>query len=250
MTLPRLALSLLFWALLISFPTAALPEKNWIRIGDSAYVHKLYDSALTAYRSALNQDANSAQLHFKLGNTHYRLGQTGDAVFSYERALHIQPGFAPAAENLRIIQQNLMPSAERSDVFFLRWRNEMTRASLSNTWAILALICFAVPMILLIWVRWKRVSITWLWPHWTVTGLLLSVVFAVLAISSLSKPDMGTAVVMRPGAPFYSGNKSGLINLPEGLVVRVLREDKAGLLVSLADGRKGTIQRSDIAIVR
>jgi hypothetical protein len=251
MTSPRPVLCLLFsWALLITLSATASPENSWMQTGDSAYAHKMYDSALSSYRAALRQDSSSALLQFKLANTHYRLNQTGEAVFAYEKALHLQPGFGPAAENLRLIQKNLSPSAESSDVFFLRWWKSLTRASLSNTWALLALSCFLLPLILLAWGRWNRVLIAWLWPHWTISGVLLSVAFAVLAWSSLGKPELGTGVVMRAGAPFNTGSKAGMINLPEGLVVRVLREDKAGLLVSLEDGRQGTIQPSDIGIVK
>lgn len=251
MTLPRLVTILLTVLLSWSYIIVnASPAKNWTQIGDSAYSRKLYDSALNSYRQALKVESRSPILFYKLGNAHYRLGQTGDAVFNFEKALQIQPDFSPASENLRIIQSSLMPSAEATDVFFLRWWNGLTQTRYGNTWALLAALCFCIPLLLLSWSRWRKVEIPWLWPHWTVSGIFLSVLFAVLAVSSLNRPDLGTAVVMRPDAPFNPGTKSGAISLPEGLVVRILREEKNGLLVSLADGRKGIIQPSDIAVVK
>lgn len=251
MTLPRLVTILLTVLMSWSFSVAsASPAKNWTRIGDSAYSKQLFDSALSSYRQAAKEEPVSSELLYKLGNTYYRLGQTGDAVLSFEKALRIQPDFSPASENLRIIQDSLMPAADASDVFFLRWWKGLTRPHYGNIWAVLAILFFCIPLLLLSWSRWRKVEIPWLWPQWTISGFFLSVLFAVLALSSLNRPDLGTAVVMRPDAPFRSGGKAATVSLPEGLVVRILREDKNGLLVSLADGRQGTIQPSDIAIVK
>src|SRR4051794_39113449 len=77
-----------------------------ISLGDAAYSRREYDSAINYYEAAASKVPDAVTL-YKLGNAHYRLKHTGEAMLYYERALLKQPGFAAAAKNVRIIQQQV-----------------------------------------------------------------------------------------------------------------------------------------------
>ena len=234
--------------------SVAAPSTSPVQRGDSAYARQKFDSAAYFYQEAVAGYSPDPVVLYKLGNAHYRLGQTGEAVLAYERALQLRPGFAEAAENVRIIQRNIQPAAVENDVFFMRWWYTLTSPTRSNSWAVLAIICFCIPISVLIWSRYQRRWPTWLWPHIIVGGIVLSFLFAVLSAVAVSRAARDTGVVMRQGSGFSTGGKSGsnalLVTLPEGLVVKVLRDDGSSLRVLLPDGREGLVQRSDIAIVK
>ena len=250
----------LFKALLILFavctikPASALPTDVLIRLGDSAYAHKLYDSAGYYYGQAAAAYNPDAVVLYKLGNAHYRLGHNGEAVLAYERALQLRPGFAAAAENIAVIQERIQPDGGKNDVFFIRWWRLLTKPSFSNTWALLGAICFCIPIGVLIWSRFRRNWPSWLWPHVIVGGIALSLLFAVLSAVAVTRAARDTGVIMKEDASFYTGSKTGAkqvaITLPEGLVVKVLRNDGNKLRIVLPDGREGLVQPSDIAVVK
>jgi len=245
-------LFILFAAFYVT-PATASPSVL-VRLGDSAYAHKKYDSAEYYYREAASRYNPDAVVLYKLGNAHYRSGHTGEAVLAYERALQLRPGFADAAENIRIIQRSIQPESGQNDVFFIRWWYTLTSPSRSNTWAVTGILCFCIPLGVLIWSRVRRKWPLWLWPHLIVSGIALSLIFAVLSAVAVSRTTRDTAVIMRHGAAFRTGAKTGnkvpLITLPEGLVVKVLRDDGNALRIVLPDGREGLVQPSDIAIVK
>ena len=235
-------------------PAAALPADMQVRLGDSAYAHKLYDSAVYYYAQVANGFNPDAVVLYKLGNAHYRLAQNGEAVLAYERALRLRPGFAAAAENVAHIQQRIQPSAGKDDVFFIRWWQQLTKPSFSNVWAILGGICFCLPIGVLIWSRFRRTWPAWLWPHGIIGGIVLSLFFTVLSAVAVARASRDTAVIMKQDASFYTASKTEAkqqaITLPEGLLIKVLRNDGNGLRIELPDGREGLVQHSDIAIVR
>jgi hypothetical protein len=235
-------------------PANALPGDLLVRLGDSAYAHKLYDSAAYYYGQASNGFNPDAVVLYKLGNAHYRLAQNGEAVLAYERALQHSPGFSAAAENIALIQQRIQPDAGRDDVFFIRWWRQLTKPSFSNAWAIFGAFCFCFPIGVLIWSRFRRTWPSWLWPHGIIGGIALSLLFTVLSAVAVTRSSRDTGVIMKQDASFSTGSKTGgkqqTITLPEGLLIKVLDNEGSGLRVELPDGREGLVQHSDIAIVK
>lgn len=228
-----------------------------LRLGDSAYMHKLYDSAIIYYGEATIADRSNAIAWYKLGNAQYRMRHIGEAVLSYKRALKHNPGFTPAAENIEVIQSSLQDvSVKNEDVFFIRWWKALTKPAWSNTWAVLSILLFGLPLGLLAWSRFSRKRGIWIMPQVIIGCMAAGVIFAVLAaIAANSSAYANTAVVMQHDAVLqmkYSGKgpgKPGMTSLPEGLLLRVVSKEKDAVYVVLPDGREGSMQPSDIALV-
>jgi tetratricopeptide (TPR) repeat protein len=234
-------------------PAAAKQVETLVRLGDSAYARKSYDSAVYYYSRASATAKPDAIALYKLGNAHFRLNHTGEAALAYERALKRRPGFADAAENLDIIQRAIQPHAGRNEVFFIRWWHALTKPSLSNVWAILGIICFCFPLGVLIWSRFMRRWPAWLWPQAIVGGMALSLILAILSAAAVPGTPDTPAVVMRDDAAFQPeikpADKQAALKVPEGLVISVLDDEGEQIHVALPDGRKGFMQAADIALV-
>jgi tetratricopeptide (TPR) repeat protein len=236
---------------LLQVVTASGADKErLISLGDAAYRHRAYDSAINYYEAAVGKAADAVTL-YKLGNAHYRLKHTGEAVLYYERALLRQPGFAAAAKNVRTIQQQVEPG-NRKEVFFIRWWRGITAPELSNTWAVLAIIIFAALLSLLAFNYYRNKKPSWQRPQIIAGALVLATLFVIFSFAGVWRDvPQAAAVVMRPDSRFRptSGNLKTGISLPEGLLVKVLKAGKDDVIVALPDGQEGFVQRFDIAIV-
>jgi tetratricopeptide (TPR) repeat protein len=236
--------------LLLVSGMAVLAAPGAAEQGDAAYQRKAYAEAAEAYRQAVGRDSVNALSWFKLGNAQYRLRHTGEASYAYAKALYLQPAFDEAATNLEVIQQQVRP-VKRAPIFFLSWWNGLTRPAFSNTWAILAILFFSLPLIAIAWGRLKKRSGRFVPPQ--VTGISIGVGFVcvilALAAAKASRPAHQAVIMKQDAAVRPAAGKAENVILPEGLLVEVLRTGPEDIMIELPDGREGRIQRSDIALV-
>lgn len=218
--------------------------------GDAAYGRKDFAAAAIAYRQEIARDSVNALSWYKLGNAQYRLRHSGEAAYAYARALSLQPAFPEAADNLALIQRQVRP-ATANPIFFIRWWNALTKPALTNTWAILALVCFSLPIIAIAWGRYKKRNGRLVPPQLTGIGISLGLVFAIVAVAAaLGQKPRNKAVVMQQDAPARPTiGKADKVVLPEGLLLDVIRTGPAEIMIELPDGREALMQRSDIALV-
>lgn len=224
------------------------------QLGDRAYSRQQYDSAVVYYQDALHTDNSSAVNWFKLGNAQYRMQHFGEAVLAYERCLERRPGFAAAAKNVAFIQRQIQGGEQYQPIAIMQLWFVVLSPGMSDFFAWMALFFVSAPLLLLAFARYRKLRFAWLRPQIVVGSIVLGAALLVLSIVSAfrNKPDQ-IAIVMRQDAIFQEtlpgSPKSGVLNLPEGLVVKVSGKKEQGVIVVLPDGRKGTIQRSDIEIV-
>ena len=64
------------------------------------YEHQQYDRAKQDYEALAKSGPWSANLFYNLGNTEWRLGNRGEAIADYERALMLEPSHPQARANL------------------------------------------------------------------------------------------------------------------------------------------------------
>lgn len=112
---------------------------------DELYRHGQYDSALVLYQSAIQSGHSSADLHYNLANTHYRLGQLGQAILHYERALRLKPGMDDAQENLTLANSKTQDRITQLPQFFLvNWYTALCTHITPKSWRIIWLLLFAL----------------------------------------------------------------------------------------------------------
>ena len=243
---------LLIAGFLTALSARAAGNDQAMALGDAAYARKAYDSAISYYGMAAGTAAPDPVALFKLGNAHYRLKHFGEAVLAYERALQRRPGFAAAAKNVRIIQQQVDPRSH-NEIFFVRWWDGMTAPELSNFWALLAAVIFCLIIGLLAWNKYRSQRSAWQRPQFVAPAIIVAAVCVLFSFAGAwkNRPD-GAAVVMRADTkfrPLAGGVKANAISLPEGLIVKLRNKDTANPIVALPDGQEGLVQRFDIAVV-
>lgn len=73
-------------------------------LGQQAFQRGDWGEAVAAFQAAADLGADTADLHFHLGNAWYRMGQQGHAALAFEKALRRQPGNDDASANLHLVR--------------------------------------------------------------------------------------------------------------------------------------------------
>lgn len=74
-----------------------------------AYDQGRYGEAAQLYQRLADAEGASAEIHYDLGNCHFKLGDLGRAILEYRRALARNPSLKPAQENLDLAR-TLLPA--------------------------------------------------------------------------------------------------------------------------------------------
>src|SRR5438105_6076073 len=82
---------------------------------NQAYAKGRFEEAANAYESLIQSGNWNANLFYDLGNAEYRLGDFGQAVLNYERALALEPRHPEAEANLRLARDEARALEMRRD---------------------------------------------------------------------------------------------------------------------------------------
>src|SRR5207245_9048665 len=88
--------------LLLASPAYADAVNEAFKKGNDAYYRGDYATAIDAYEKVAGVGVVNEGLYYNLGNSYYRAGRLGPAIYNYERALSLDPDQEDAAYNLRI----------------------------------------------------------------------------------------------------------------------------------------------------
>ena len=226
----------------------------WDR-ANHAYTNGNYEEAAGGYDSLLNAGYEGAKLYYNLGNAYFKTGRIGQAVLNYNKALLRAPGNEDIRYNLEIARSHTVDRIEEVPQFFLkRWLEHLRMALGSNGWAVVSLIAFGTMLAcVLLYLLAGRLVLK---KTGFYLGIVLmacfaaSVVFASRQRSLRLRPS--EAVVMDSAVPVKSspdGSSKDIFVLHEGTQVRVTDEVKEWREVMIADGNKGWVRASAIALI-
>ena len=222
---------------------------------DSAYAQGHYQQAADAYEALLKQGV-SADLYYNLGGAYYRMDEIPRAVLNYERALLLSPGDADIRFNLQMARSKTIDKiTPESEMFFVTWYHSLVNMTSVDGWARLALVALSLAIALaLVYLFASRVGLRKLGFFGALVMLLLFVCSNVFAyVQKQGLTHRTGAIIMAPAATVKSTPaKQGtdLFILHEGTRVEItdgsMRQWKR---VSVADGKEGWIETSQIEII-
>ncbi len=94
-----LRFSALMLILLAARAAVAGNEELWKQAADN-YDAGQYRQAIENYHRLMERGFENPQVYYNLGNAYFKAGELGIAIWSFRRALRLDPGFAPARANL------------------------------------------------------------------------------------------------------------------------------------------------------
>lgn len=256
---PTIAVAILAVAMLAGKPVAG-PERphqellEHFQRGNKAYVNdKDYERAIEEYNKVLAGGVRHPDLTFSLANAYYLAGRKGLAVLYYEKTLMLDPSYEKAASNLGIVRKELIDRVVMPDsgaVGEPAWHGFLRGISPGwLTWTFLSLYLLGNAVLVLRRLRIRelvRRLLFWL----NVPVLSLTLVFGLLLAARIYVQErVQHGVVITGTASMLEGPErfaKELMEVHEGLKVRLLNEVGDYVRVRLANGVEGFIRDSQI----
>lgn len=216
------------------------------------YEKKDYPAAKELYIRLVEQNYQSPELYYNLGNTFYRLGQTGYAVLYYEKALRLAPNDEDIIHNLRFANYH---AADRIDVvpelFIVRYYRALLGLFSVNGWTMLSFLLYLLLIISGVMLLFRkpekagkplRVGV---WIAAVMLLLLLSILFLRIQYDS----NENFAVLVEPAATVKTapdGQSKDAFIVHEGIKMRMDDSVEGWVKIVLADGKTGWIEKGVI----
>ncbi len=212
------------------------------------YQEQNYSAAIEVYQKILAQGFESGALYYNLGNAYFKSSQLGNAIYSYEKGLKLEPNDDDLVYNLRIANARTVDKfTELPKLFIISWIEGMVTSLGITGWSILVVITFWVLLGSLALYffskssRLQRISFTS-----GSTSLSLLIVFCVLLFARVgreSATDYGILLSSTYSAKVSPDSKSNdVFVIHEGIKFTI--EDKVNdwVKIRLVDGKIGWIQ--------
>jgi tetratricopeptide (TPR) repeat protein len=104
-----------FFLAVISAVGAFAADDGTFSKANQAYAEGRYEEAANGYESLVGSGTRHANLFYDLGNARYRLGDFGNAILNFERALALDPRHPEADANLRLARDEARALEMRRD---------------------------------------------------------------------------------------------------------------------------------------
>ena len=215
---------------------------------NQAYNDTHYEEAAAAYQQLVDTGHWNANLFYNLGNAHYRLGNFGQAILNYERALALEPRHPEADANLRLAR-------DEARALELR-KNPLERyAGIATVkqWSIATAVAFwvAVFAIVPLFFSGRRSA-------GRIAAIILSalvVCLSVFAIYTLEEGGRGAALAVITGKEVEArvatvDTSKSVLALPAGSEIKILSERGDWIYAALPNDQRGWIPTSAAARVR
>ena len=234
-------LLLLLAALCVAAPLlAASPESQRVlQEADRAYREAQYQAAQDGYLRLLRNEGATGHLLYNLGNTAFRLNQTGRAILYYEKARLLLPRDADLLYNLgraRELARDATPEPTGFAAAAFFWIGSLTLAEIFWFFAAANVLFWALMLL--------RLSVKAEWTHYLLY-LFLTVWLLAGASFWMKWHQVRTddrAVILQAEVGVLAGpdiRDTLLFKLHEGTIVRQERAEEGWSLIRLPDGKRG-----------
>jgi tetratricopeptide (TPR) repeat protein len=239
----RIYTTLFFISLLPLILVSELPAQSAQILFESAnrdYFEGNYEQSIEKYQKILENDVESGEVYFNLGNAYYKLDEYGRAILYFEKAKKYLSGDDALEKNLKLAQLHIIDEIEPIPQLFLKvWWNELLNLFSLEFYAWTSLFLFAMLTFLIainILQNRKLKNVIW---------VVASVVLFVLVIFInkayiFETTQFGIILsdkVSIVSEPSLTGTEMFILH--EGTKIQILRQSGTWLEIKIADGKTG-----------
>src|SRR5205823_7213653 len=212
------------------------------------YAQGHFKDTTSGYEALARAEQWSANLFYDLGNAYFRVGDFGQAVLNYERALALERHHPEAIANLQIARDEA-----RSLELQQSWPERYVEFASGNQYSIAAAIAFwfaVFAMVMLIFARRRSATLI----ATLIFCLLLSAV-AIYAVYTLERGSNGSALAIVTGKNVQArlataDTANSILALPSGSEVKILSTRGDWIYAALPNNLRGWIPAKDAQQVR
>jgi len=223
--------------------------------GNAFYNEGKYEAAIAAYEKILEKEVHSAELYYNLGNAHYKLNHIAPSIFYYEKALQLKPNDKEIQNNANFARNMTIDAIDKvPEVGFKRLFNRLINTMTYNGWAVVAVCCVFIFVILFLLYRFASMSSR------KRVAFVISSVALILAFISVFLAFQKKRLDLKdnPGIIFSQESRVNAepnrrseeaFRLHEGTKVQVLETLEDWKKIRIADGSTGWIPSEDVKML-
>ncbi len=220
--------------------------------GNRRYTQGAYQDALKAYEQALAAGYDSGALYYNMGNAYFRLDELGQAIRYYEKARRLMPDDPQLLHNLNIARSRIdVPFSSLPTPLWTSWWRYVVRAG-ALPFFVGGLFFYGIAAALAGHRIWRGTRNPWRRRALSASLLLGLALLTTALAASLDRTTNRQAVVVAEQAPLHEAPEDeapATLDVPEGILVDVLRRQDAWIEVRLPNGVTGWIPANDAAEV-
>ena len=140
----RILVLLAAQVILVSALFSQTPEEM-MNNANSLYQRNDFAGAQKIYKELVDGGYQSPSLFYNLGNTYFRTGDLGYAIFYYEKAHKLSPGDEDIIQNIKIANSRTVDKIiEVPKIFITRWWEGLVMSLTVGGWSFILLLVFAL----------------------------------------------------------------------------------------------------------
>jgi len=245
-----------FILFVLLFSTANAIDCNAkIDSANANYAKGNYDQAIRQYATVLDQNLESSELYFNLGNAYYKTNQIGLAILNYERAKKLAPNDEDIISNLRLANQKTEDKIEAAPQLFLsEWEKGIIDMTTEKSWSYFCILSFSVSLILIaLYILSTNQKLKKLGFFGGIAIGITSVIVFFIAKQkyehtiNIEEAIITSASVTVTGSPSEKGTK--LFILHEGTKVVITEEGEEWTEIKIANGNVGWLKSKTISTI-
>jgi len=112
---------------------------------NEAYNQGLYDSAIATYSLVLDQNLESYQLYYNMGNAYFKKNDLASAILFYEKAKKIAHNDEDVLFNLNIANSMIVDKIEKvPELFYKKWWNYFYNMFSEDMWTVFSVVSWII----------------------------------------------------------------------------------------------------------
>ena len=220
------------------------------QLGNRYYVNEQFDKAIDEYEELAKKYENE-DLYLNLGNSYYKIGQLGNAIWAYEKGYLLAPRDNDINYNLNFVRDQIKDRIIPPEDFFIIsiYRSIINKLTLIDLIKILGLLILAISV--LFFLKWKRRFSNKLYS--TFNAILLIVIFIISGIMldkywDVSDREHGivTSISLDVRSSPISRGENIVFVIHEGAKFEIINNQEGWYEISLLDGKKGWIFSKEV----
>ena len=220
--------------------------------GLHAYRNNQYDLAIQEFEIILDNNWDSPELYYNLGNSFYRHGNISGAIWAYESSLRLAPTYTDAEYNLKLANLKVKDLvALPSPPIYLKWYMGIKERYAPSIWINITL-CILLLLSLNATISriFPVISLNYI-KGMFITLFFWSLFFTLHSIWTKNSVNQGViyyaAVEVRSEPNKFS---TRLFEVHEGLKVSVNQTSEDWVEIELIDGKSGWVEDHQIRLIQ
>jgi tetratricopeptide (TPR) repeat protein len=209
-----------------------------------------YRAAIDDYTKLIERGFINPQIYYNLGNSYFKAGDLGHAIWSFRKALLLDPGFKPASLNIEYVRTfNTDQIAAKQHGFVTDIWDTLSGLLSVNGYLLLFMLSWWVLAGILIFKTIRPDNFTWLYYLLIVPAILI--IFSGASAARRIDEDRLThwGVLVQETADIREGPGEEFNRVEvahEGLELKILGTRENSYLIELGNGLKGWITKKAV----